>query len=76
MRAELRGAARFFIGLELALYPQNRLYQEMAFLGYYMHWPREELMNLDHRERRRWCGEISAINKTLSGNKKGSFEFK
>mgnify|MGYP006887396063 FL=1 len=48
----------------------------MAFLGYYMHWPREELMNLDHRERRRWCGEISAINKTLSGNKKGSFEFK
>nr|DAN03010.1 MAG TPA: hypothetical protein [Bacteriophage sp.] len=39
----------------------------MAFLGYYLHWPREELMNLDHRERRRWCAEVSGINQNLSG---------
>ncbi len=33
-------------------------------------------MNLDHRERRRWCGEISKINKKLSGQaeKKNLFE--
>ncbi|MEE0766404.1 MAG: DUF6760 family protein [Oscillospiraceae bacterium] len=55
------------MGLELALYPQDRLYEEMAFLGYYLHWPREELMNLDHRERRRWCAEVSGINQNLSG---------
>ncbi len=42
----------------------------MAFLGYYMHWPREELMELDHRERRRWCEEISAINRKLSSDSK------
>ena len=48
----------------------------MAFLGYYLHWPYEELMNLDHRERRRWCEEISGINRTLSGNQKGSFELR
>ena len=48
----------------------------MAFVGYYLHWPYEELMNLDHRERRRWCEEISNINRTLSGDQKKSFELR
>jgi len=48
----------------------------MAFLGYYLHWPVEDLMALDHRERRRWCEEVSAINKKLSGREKGTFELK
>jgi len=48
----------------------------MAFLGYYLHWPKDELMRLDHFERRRWCEEISAINKKLSGEQKGTFELK
>lgn len=58
------------------MYPQDRLYQEMAFLSYYLHWPLDEVMNLDHRERRRWCEEVSAINKRLSGTKDKTFEFK
>lgn len=41
----------------------------MSFLGYYLHWSREELMELDHKERRRWCSEVSRINKKLSGQK-------
>lgn len=41
----------------------------MAFLAYYLHWPMEELMNLDHKERRRWCSEISHINEKLNGVK-------
>ena len=36
-------------------------------MGYYMHWSHEELMNLDHKERRRWCKEVSKINKKISG---------
>jgi len=60
----------------LALYPQDRLYQEMAFLGYYLHWPKAELMELDHFERRRWCEEISEINKKLGGGQKSTFELK
>ena len=51
----------------MSLYPQERLYQEMAFLAYYLHWSNEDLMELDHWERRRWCREVSAINKKLSG---------
>ena len=60
----------------VSLYPQDRLYQEMAFLAYYLHWSNGALMDLDHWERRRWCREVSAINKKLSGDDKRSFEFR
>ena len=60
----------------MPLYPQERLYQEMAFLAYYLHWSGEALMDLDHWERRRWCREVSAINKKLSGDDQQTFELK
>ncbi|MCR5777175.1 MAG: hypothetical protein K6G84_07150 [Lachnospiraceae bacterium] len=45
----------------------------MAFISYYFHWGEGEVMALDHKERRRWCSEISDINKSLnpSDKKKG-----
>nr|WP_300129569.1 DUF6760 family protein [uncultured Butyricicoccus sp.] len=49
------------------MYPQERLYQEMTFLAYYLHWSRNEVMQLSHLERRRWCQEVSAVNQKLSG---------
>ena len=57
----------------ITLYPKDRLYQEMAFLGYYLHWSDETLLKLEHGERRRWCREVSEINKKLSGNKDKTF---
>ena len=60
----------------MPLYPQERLYQEMAFLAYYLHWSGGDLMALAHWERRRWCREVSAINKKLSGNEQKTFELK
>jgi len=39
----------------------------MAFVAYHLHWSREELMTLEHAERRRWCREISGINQRLDG---------
>ena len=57
-------------------YPQERLYQEMAFLAYYLHWSGDALMELDHWERRRWCREVSAINKKLSGTDQRTIEFR
>ncbi len=42
----------------------------MAFISYYFHWPQEEVLKLEHAERRRWCGEISEINKSLNPSKK------
>ncbi len=31
-----------------------------------MHWGRDEIMNLSHLERIRWCREISRINRKLN----------
>ena len=47
----------------------------MSFLAYYLHWPMDDLMNMDHRERRRWC-EVSSINQKLNGTENKKFEFK
>lgn len=58
------------------LYPQERMYQEMTFLSYYLHWSRDEVMRLNHQERRRWCREVSAVNQKLSSSEKNSFEFR
>jgi hypothetical protein len=46
-------------------YPIERIYEEVAFIAYYFHWSHDEIMRVDHRERRRWCEEISRINRRL-----------
>ena len=47
------------------MYPEEQIYEEMAFIAYYLHWSYEDLMQMEHRERRRWCEEISKINRKL-----------
>jgi hypothetical protein len=34
-----------------------------------MHWPHDQIMNLPHTERKRWCEEVSRINKKISDDK-------
>ena len=51
-------------------YPIDKLYEEMAFLGYYLHWSRRELLQLPHMERIRWCKEVSEINQRLNGEER------
>ncbi|MCI9526958.1 MAG: hypothetical protein HFH37_08585 [Lachnospiraceae bacterium] len=48
------------------LYPADKIYEEAAFVAYYMHWGREEIFNLTHNERLKWCREISEINRKVS----------
>lgn len=38
----------------------------MAFIAYHFHWPKEQLMDLAHLERRQWVNEISQINKEIN----------
>jgi hypothetical protein len=47
-------------------YPLDRLHEEIAFVSYHFHWSRGTLMNMEHRERQRWCSEISKINRQMS----------
>ena len=50
-------------------YPLDRLYEEVAFIAFHFHWPHEEIMKLEHKERHRWCDEISKINRKMTEGK-------
>jgi hypothetical protein len=47
--------------------PVAELYGEMAFIAAHFHWSSETLLTMEHGERRRWCREISAMNRALDG---------
>ena len=51
-------------------YPSEALYEEVAFIAYYLHWPHRQIMSLDHGERRRWVTEVSRINQHLNESAK------
>ena len=57
-------------------YPLDALYEEIAYLGYYMHWHYDTLLNLEHWERRKWCEETGKINKKVNSeeDKKNFFD--
>jgi len=47
-------------------YPPDRLHEEVAYVAYHFHWARDEVMQLDHRERQRWVTEIAHINQRIN----------
>lgn len=49
-------------------YPLDTLHEEIAFLAYYLHWGYDTLLGLEHRERRRWCEEVSRINREVGSS--------
>lgn len=61
-------------GGSVRAYPIKSLYAEMAFIAHHFHWSHGELMGLEHRERRRWCREISAINRAADGATPNPFD--
>jgi hypothetical protein len=65
MRTSIRDGERRPGGV-LTGYPLERIYKELAFIAYYFHWPSEEVMNMEHRERQHWCEEISRINQKIN----------
>ena len=46
----------------IATYAADRLYEEVAYMAYYLHWSHEEILDLDHLERQRFVAQISALN--------------
>ncbi len=49
-------------------YPSDRLHEEVAYVAYYLHWPYDQIMRMEHRERQRWVGEVARINGQLNEN--------
>ena len=47
-------------------YPSERLHEEVAYIAYHFHWPRDQIMGLEHHERRHWVGEIARINERIA----------
>jgi uncharacterized protein DUF6760 len=42
------------------------LIEEVAFIAYHFHWPHDQIMNLEHHDRRRWVAQISALNQQMN----------
>jgi hypothetical protein len=53
-------------------YPLDQIYREVAFIAYYFHWNHDQVIEMPHRERKKWCEEISSINKKLSQESPGA----
>jgi hypothetical protein len=47
-------------------YPLERLYEEVAYICYHFHWPHDQVLALEHGERRQWVAEIAKINRRLN----------
>ena len=48
------------------IYPQERLYEEIGFVAYHLHWQYDQLLDMEHAERLRWVEQVSNINKRLN----------
>lgn len=55
-------------------YPLDRLYEEVAYIAYYFHWSMDQVMEMEHAERRRWVEEIAKINRRVSEMAQGGSE--
>lgn len=47
-------------------YAADRLFEEVAYVAYYLHWPLENILDMEHPLRRRFVEEIGKINRQLS----------
>lgn len=52
----------------------EKIYEEASFIAYYFHWPHDDIMAMEHRERRKWCDEISRINRKLNDEPDNPFD--
>jgi hypothetical protein len=46
-------------------YAVERLYEEVAYVAYHCHWGLDEVLDLEHPDRRRFIDEIARINRRL-----------
>ncbi|GAA4224030.1 hypothetical protein GCM10022254_02610 [Actinomadura meridiana] len=42
-------------------YPPERLHREISYIAYHFHWSREEILDLEHPDRRRYVTEITSL---------------
>lgn len=47
-------------------YAADRLFEEVAYVAYYLHWPLENILDMEHPLRGKFLEEIGKINRQLS----------
>ena len=47
-------------------YPIDQLTEEVAFIAYHFHWNHDQIMALEHRDRRTWVERISQLNQRMN----------
>lgn len=53
--------------------PTDRLWEEIVYIAYYLHWSFDSILELDHPSRARVIQEIGHINTRLSSPDAGPF---
>jgi hypothetical protein len=63
--ARVRGGDRASGGI--LSYPLDQLHQEVALIAFHFHWSYEEIMCMEHQERRKWVQEIVRLTHGENG---------
>ena len=50
----------------IVTYVPDRLFEEVAYVAYYLHWPLDQILDLEHPLRSRLIDEVGKINVALS----------
>ncbi|WP_448612538.1 DUF6760 family protein [Modestobacter sp. URMC 112] len=53
----------------IATYATDRMHEEIAYVAYHFHWSLDDLLDLEHPERRRWADEIARINTRMQNGR-------
>jgi hypothetical protein len=62
MQPRIRGRCRRWAPGGILTYAPDRIYEEVAYIAFHFHWPLDDLLDLEHAERRRFAEEIGRIN--------------
>ncbi len=50
----------------MTTYASDRMFEEIAYVAYHLHWPLDEILDLEHPLRQRFVEEIGRINRRLA----------
>ena len=48
-------------------YATDRIHEEIAYIAYHFHWALDAILDLEHRDRRRYADEIAALVTRANG---------
>ena len=50
----------------MTAYASDRMFEEIAYVAYHLHWQLDEILDLEHPLRQRFVEEIGRINRRLA----------